>query len=55
MDPGYNVIVVEDAVATFFPEHHQAALSPLARVFAQVWDSDRVLPALRAATEARGE
>jgi len=45
-DRGYNVIVVEDAVATFFAEHHRAALSALARVYAQVWSTDRVLSAL---------
>ncbi len=42
-DRGYNVIVVEDATATFFAEHHTAALSALARVYTQVWDADRVL------------
>lgn len=42
-DRGYNVIVVEDATATFFPEHHRAALSALARVYTQVWDTDQVL------------
>jgi nicotinamidase-related amidase len=42
-DRGYNVIVVEDAVATFFPEHHRGSLSALARVFAQVWSTSRVL------------
>ena len=46
-DRGYNVIVVEDAVATFFPEHHRAALSALARVYAQVWSANRVLNALQ--------
>jgi nicotinamidase-related amidase len=45
-DRGYNVIVVEDAVATFFAEHHRAALSALGRVYAQVWSTDRVLSAL---------
>ena len=38
-DRGYNVIVVEDAVATFNPEHHPHALSSLARVFGQVWST----------------
>ena len=47
-DRGYNVIVVEDACATFYAEHHRAALSALARVFAQVWSTDAVLTALRA-------
>jgi biuret amidohydrolase len=42
-DRGFNVIVVEDAVATFVEEHHVAALSALARVFTQVWPTDRVL------------
>ena len=45
-DRGYNVIVVEDAIATFVEEHHHAALSALARVFAQVWETDRVISAL---------
>ena len=51
-DRGYNVIVVEDAVATFFPEHHRASLSALARVFAQVWDTDQVLSVLEAGVAA---
>jgi nicotinamidase-related amidase len=42
-DRGYNVIVVDDATATFFAKHHVAALSALARVYAQVWDTQRVL------------
>ena len=42
-DRGYNVIVVDDAVATFVAEHHRAALSALARVFGQVWDTEKVL------------
>ena len=42
-DRGYDVIVVEDAVATFDPGHHCAALSALARVYTQVWSTDRVL------------
>jgi biuret amidohydrolase len=42
-DRGYNVIVVEDATATFFPEHHRAALSALARVYTQVWSAGEVL------------
>jgi len=45
-DRGYNVIVVEDAVATFFAEHHLAALSALARVYTQVWSSEQVLHAM---------
>ncbi len=47
-DRGLNVIVVEDATATFFEHHHRAALSGFARVFGQVWDSRRVLGALAA-------
>ena len=46
-DRGYNVIIAEDAAATFFPEHHRAALSALARVYAQVWGTNRVLSALQ--------
>ena len=42
-DRGYNVIVVEDAVATFFEQHHNSALSAMARVYTQVWTTDRVL------------
>ena len=42
-DRGFNVIVVEDAVATFFAEHHRAALSAMARVYTQVWETKRVL------------
>jgi nicotinamidase-related amidase len=45
-DRGYNVIVVEDATATFQEEHHIAALSGLARVFTQVWKTDQVLGSL---------
>ena len=45
-DRGFNVIVVEDATATFFERHHRAALSGFARVFGQVWDSERVLATL---------
>ena len=45
-DRGYNVIVVEDAVATFFPEHHRTALSAMARVYGQVWSTEDVLHAL---------
>jgi nicotinamidase-related amidase len=45
-DRGYNVIVVEDATATFFPDHHRAALSAMARVYTKVWNTDRVLDAL---------
>jgi biuret amidohydrolase len=45
-DRGFNVIVVEDATATFFEHHHRAALSGFARVFGQVWNSADVLAAL---------
>ena len=45
-DRGFDVILVEDATATFFEHHHRAALSGFARVFGQVWDSERVLAAL---------
>jgi nicotinamidase-related amidase len=45
-DRGFNVIVVEDATATFFEHHHRAALSGFARVFGQVWDTEQVLAAL---------
>jgi nicotinamidase-related amidase len=45
-DRGYNVIVVEDATATFFPSHHTNALSALARVYAQVWSTEQVIQQL---------
>jgi nicotinamidase-related amidase len=45
-DRGYNVIVVEDATATFFPNHHRAALSAMARVYTKVWNTDQVLDAM---------
>ncbi len=47
-DRGYNVVLVEDATATFVEEHHQAALSSLARVYGQVWDTQGVISALEA-------
>ena len=47
-DRGFNVIVAEDATATFFAHHHRAALSGFARVFGQVWDTAQVLAALDA-------
>ena len=47
-DRGFNVIVVEDATATFFEHHHRAALSAFARVFGQVWDTEDVLAVLDA-------
>ena len=47
-DRGFNVIVAQDATATFFEHHHRAALSGFARVFGQVWDSARVLASLAA-------
>jgi biuret amidohydrolase len=45
-DRGFDVIVVEDATATFFEHHHRAALSGFARVFGQVWKTADVLAAL---------
>ena len=51
-DRGFDVIVVEDATATYFEHHHRAALSGFARVFGQVWDSGRVLAALTADRQA---
>lgn len=51
-DRGYNVIVVEDATATFFAEHHRAALSAMARVYTQVWSTEQVLRSLQTETEA---
>ena len=45
-DRGYNVVVVEDATATFFAEHHHTALSSLARVYTKVWPTEQVLDQL---------
>ena len=45
-DRGFNVIIVEDAVATFVEEHHFAALSGFSRVFGKVWNTEDVLHAL---------
>jgi nicotinamidase-related amidase len=47
-DRGYNVIVAEDAVATFVEQHHYAALSGISRVFGKVWSTAEVLEALDA-------
>jgi len=47
-DRGYNVIVVEDATATFFHRHHLAALSAMARVYTQIQSTDQVLQSLPA-------
>jgi len=52
-DRGYNVIVVEDATATYYAEHHRAAMSGMARVFTQVWSTDEVLRALAAGGPTR--
>ncbi len=46
-DRGFSVIIAEDASATFFPDHHRAALSGFARVFGQVWTSGDVVAALQ--------
>jgi nicotinamidase-related amidase len=45
-DRGYNVIVAEDAVATFVEQHHYAALSGFSRVFGKVWNTEDILNAL---------
>ncbi len=49
-DRGFNVVIAEDAAATFFPHHHRAALSGFARVFGKVWATAEVLAALAART-----
>ena len=51
-DRGYNVIVVEDATATFFPEHHCAALSALSRVYTKVQSTADVLECLAGSSTA---
>jgi biuret amidohydrolase len=48
-DRGYNIIVAEDATGTYFQSHHEASLSSIARVYGQIWTTDRVLSALEAA------
>jgi biuret amidohydrolase len=53
-DRGFDVIVVEDATATYVEEHHVAALSGFARVFGQVWSSARVLAGLARESPASG-
>ena len=45
-DRGFNVVIAEDASATFFDAHHRAALSGFARVFGQVWKSEDVIAAV---------
>lgn len=45
-DRGYDVIVVEDATATYYRRHHVAALSAFARVYGQVWNTAAVIDAL---------
>jgi len=45
-DRGYNVIILEDAVAAFAERHHEAALSGFARVFGKIWNTEDVLKAL---------
>ncbi len=54
-DRGYNVVVVENATATFVEEHHRAALSSLARIYGQVWDTEGVISALNAAANGARE
>lgn len=48
-DRGFNVIIAEDASATFFEHHHRAALSGFARVFGQVWSAGEVIAAVEQA------
>lgn len=45
-DRGFDVAIVEDAAATFFAQHHAAALSGFARVFGEVLSTDAVLAML---------
>ena len=46
-DRGYNVIVVEDAVATFVEKHHFASLSGMGLVYTQIWNSTQVMEAMQ--------
>lgn len=52
-DRGFNVVIVEDATATFMEAHHRAALSGFARVFGQVWSTQQVLDGLGRAAGGR--
>jgi nicotinamidase-related amidase len=54
-DRGINSIIVEDASATFFDRHHCAALSGFARVFGQVWSTEKILKAIDAPRPARSD
>jgi nicotinamidase-related amidase len=54
-DRGYDVIVVEDASATYYHRHHVAALSAIARVYGQVWSTEAVLDALTTIDRASRE
>jgi nicotinamidase-related amidase len=52
-DRGYNVIVAEDATATYYEAHHLASLSALARVYGKVWSTSDILRELDAALGPR--
>jgi nicotinamidase-related amidase len=52
-DRGYNVIVAEDATATFYEAHHEASLSALARVYGRVARTSEILGELDAAPVQR--
>ena len=46
-DRGYDVVIVEDAVAEDFPEDHEATLEQFERLFGQVMTTEEVLKELR--------
>jgi len=45
-DHGYDVHVVEDATATFSPDHHQVALEVFSMYNFGVWSTDQVVQAM---------
>ncbi|MDE0106664.1 MAG: cysteine hydrolase [Bryobacterales bacterium] len=48
-DRGYDVVIVEDAVAEDSPEHHEATLEQFERLFGQVMTAKEVIKELRRA------
>jgi nicotinamidase-related amidase len=52
IDLGYNVVVVEDACATWTPEMHAASIHVMNEVFAKIKSTDELLAALAAADDA---
>jgi isochorismate hydrolase len=51
-DRGYNVIVGEDATATYYDAHQRAALSAVARVYGQIWKTEEIVTQARLSKSA---